>query len=532
MLGSSFEPACPVVLKFGGTSVAQVGHWSTIAHIARNRLLGGEQPLIVCSALSGVSNKLENALDATADSRRIAGTLQAVRDQHAALAEAMGVDFELTVGGEFAELTRLFEQIRTDGVTPKTHARIMAKGELLSTRLGAAYLAQQGLATHWLDAREWLRAEVAESGMDGQEYLSAVCDCSADERFATYLADRPDTIFITQGFIAGNDTGECVLLGRGGSDTSAAYFAAKLQARRLEIWTSVPGLFTTNPAKNEDARLLTRVCFDEAQAIATMGGKVLHPRCLQPCRDAKIPVQISWTDAPHVAGTRIELSHEALTPGVKAVSSRADVVLISMERDPEWQPVGFMADVSACFQRHGLSIDLLSTSPGNIRVTVDLSTSPNARTIIEACVADLTEVCRPSVDWDVNCISLVGRGLREQMPRLAPVWSSLPPEHVRMISHSADDTHWSCIVAHEHAADLVRQVHRLLFSEGCEDQPFGPTWTTLKRHAEAPDWDGEAATDGARGGDEQLLPFGRYLLDAAERRRRALLKLTEVSDGA
>ena len=89
----------------------------------------------------------------------------------------------------------------------------------------------------------------------------------------------PDKVILTQGFIARNGWGETVLLGRGGSDTSAAHFAARLQARRLEIWTDVPGMFTTDPRVVPSARLLVALHYDEAQELASAGSSVLHPRC-------------------------------------------------------------------------------------------------------------------------------------------------------------------------------------------------------------------------------------------------------------
>ncbi len=91
-------------------------------------------------------------------------------------------------------------------------------------------------------------------------------------------------VVLTQGFIASDAAGDTVLLGRGGSDTSGAYFAAKLRALRLEIWTDVPGMFSANPRSTPAARLLRALHYDEAQEIASSGAKVLHPRCILPVR--------------------------------------------------------------------------------------------------------------------------------------------------------------------------------------------------------------------------------------------------------
>ena len=99
-------------------------------------------------------------------------------------------------------------------------------------------------------------------------------------------------MLLTQGFIARHDDGGTAILGRGGSDTSAAYFGALLGAKRVEIWTDVPGMFSANPREVPDARLLARLDYAEAQEIATTGAKVLHPRSIAPCRDAGVPMAI------------------------------------------------------------------------------------------------------------------------------------------------------------------------------------------------------------------------------------------------
>jgi len=118
-----------------------------------------------------------------------------------------------------------------------------------------------------------------------------------------------------------------VLLGRGGGDTSAAYFAAMLEARHLEIWTDVPGMFSANPRAIAGARQLLQLSYDEAQEVATAGAKVLHPRCLLPARSQAIPIYVFATQAPSMRGTRISESPPSDAAQVKAVCVKKDVTL-------------------------------------------------------------------------------------------------------------------------------------------------------------------------------------------------------------
>jgi diaminopimelate decarboxylase/aspartate kinase len=323
-----------VVLKFGGTSVSTPERWRIIADLAARRIAEGLRPLIVCSALSGISNQLE-ALLALAVEGRHEDELTALRQRHLELGAGLKIDAPERLADDFEELSRLAlaaSLLREAG--PALKARVMAFGELMSTRLGAAFLETQGLATHWLDVRTALEAR-EDSG--ARAYLSATCDFERDEALSERLAELPGTTVITQGFIARNREGQTVLLGRGGSDTSASYLAARLGAERCEIWTDVPGLFTANPSLLPSARLLRALNYEEAQEIATTGAKVLHPRSIPPLRKHRIPLHVLSTDRPDIPGTVISASGPVTGPHVKAISSRSGITLISMETVGMWR---------------------------------------------------------------------------------------------------------------------------------------------------------------------------------------------------
>ena len=307
-----------VVLKFGGTSVSTAENWATIAGLIQNRLDDGLKPVVVHSALKGISSSLETVLQVA-----IAGDpsehLATIRNQHMELAEALQLDGNVLLDDTLYELEQLIAGIRlVHEVSVRTRVRVMALGEIMATRIGAEYLADTGLPVCWVDARDHLTSTSRPSQQRTQDYLSATCDFSPDEQMQTALAATADVI-LTQGFIARNVHGETVLLGRGGSDTSAAYFAARLQARRLEIWTDVPGMFTADPRKVPSARLLIALHYDEAQELASAGSSVLHPRCLSPLRQCEIPLYVRCTTAPHIGGTVVSTTTEEIEPQVKGI---------------------------------------------------------------------------------------------------------------------------------------------------------------------------------------------------------------------
>ncbi|MGH8026141.1 MAG: bifunctional aspartate kinase/diaminopimelate decarboxylase, partial [Pseudoxanthomonas sp.] len=308
---------------------------------------------------------------------------------------------------------------------------------------------------------------------------------------------QPARMLLTQGFIARHRDGDTAILGRGGSDTSAAYFGALLGAQRVEIWTDVPGMFSANPREVPDARLLTRLDYAEAQEIATTGAKVLHPRSIKPCRDAGVPMAILDTERPELPGTSID-GNAVTVPGVKAISRRNGIVLVSMESVGMWQQVGFLADVFERFKRHGLSVDLIGSSETNVTVSLDPSENLVTTNVLAALSADLTEICRVKVIAPCSAITLVGRGMRSLLHKLSDVWATFGRERVHMISQSSNDLNLTFVIDEADADGLLPVLHAALIDSGAmpveETSVFGPRWREIAngiRKRETPWWHGE-----------------------------------------
>ncbi len=480
-----------IVLKFGGTSVSRRHRWDTIGRLLRERTEGDipEQPparvLVVVSALSGVTNELQAIIDQHADAVDVSARIEALIERHRGACAEMEVDAEGVLGERFAALRALAGDRRGVSADLSWQAEVLAQGELMSSTLGVAYLRTQGLAVDWLDARDWLEARALPNQNEWARRLSASCAYIGDDELRMRF-DRNARLLITQGFIARHPDGGTAILGRGGSDTSAAYFGALLHARRVEIWTDVPGMFTANPRAVPDARLLSRLDYEEAQEIATTGAKVLHPRCIHPCREARVPIWIRDTERPDLAGTVID--HRAVTvPGVKAISSRRGIVLVSMETIGMWQQVGFLADVFERFKRHGLSVDLIGSSEANVTVSLDPSDNLVSSNVLDALCADLAEVCRVKVIAPCSAVTLVGRGMRSLLHKLTDVWSEFGRERVHLVSQSSNDLNLTFVVDEALADGLLPRLHEKLIQSGAmpvdATEVFGPSWRQIEASA-------------------------------------------------
>jgi diaminopimelate decarboxylase/aspartate kinase len=366
----------------------------------------------------------------------------------------------------------------------------MALGELMATRLGAAYLERVGIPVTWVDARDVLTSSGRSSRASARDHLSAICDYDADGVLQERLGALGEVI-LTQGFIARNPLGKTVLLGRGGSDTSAAYFAARLQARRLEIWTDVPGMFTADPRLVPSARLLVALHYDEAQELASAGSSVLHPRCLSPVRRFSIPLFIRCTKAPELNGTVISSVTEEVEPQVKGICTRGGLTLISMESVGMWHEAGFLARIFAVFGEHGVSVDLVSTSETNVTVSIDEADGELAQEVQDALIADLSNHCQVKLITRCSAVSLVGRKIRTFLSRLAPAFEVFEEERIHLMSQAANDLNLSFVVDTQQGTRLVRKLHASIIRKTGGSPAFGPSWEQLfqdeKVHTLSPD---------------------------------------------
>ena len=473
-----------VVLKFGGTSVASAENWAIIRDLVRARLAEGVRPLVVHSAVGGISNKLVQVMQAATDGN-YADLLREIVERHQQLATELGLDGDELLGDNLSELEQLLAGVRlVREVSPRVHAKVMAMGELLATTLGAAYLQSQGVNTHWHDARASLCCEDRAGVSERAAFLSATCEANPDTHLQAELA-AIDSVVLTQGFIARNHHGETVLLGRGGSDTSAAYFAGRLQAERLEIWTDVHGMFSADPRAVPSARLLKALRYEEAQEIASTGGSVLHPRAISPVRRGGIPLWIRCTARPEAEGTAISQDSGDDAPRVKAISSRNGITLVSMETLGMWQQVGFLSEAFKVFSDLGLSIDLVSTSESNVTVTLDPNANSMDAAMLERLEQNLARLCRVRILQDVSVVSLVGQKIRAMLHEIGPALEAFQENHIHLLSQAASDLNLSFVVDAEQAARLVQTLHATLIRPPSLDAVFGETWEELTRDESA-----------------------------------------------
>ncbi len=516
-----------IVMKFGGSSVSSASCWPTICDRVRHHVGAGKRVVIVVSALSGTTKLLTRLAD-NPGSKESDAILFEIREKHLHLYAALG----LKPSTEFEKYWHDLQVLQPTGdSTPKAAQRalLLAHGELLSSLIAFEVLAAAQLTPLWQDARELLEAEQDSSS----DVLAVRCGDHADLALERRLAEQGD-LHITQGFIVSGPGGTCCLLGRGGSDTSAAYLAARLQACALEIWTDVPGIFSADPRVVPEARLLKRLSYSEAQELASMGARVLHPPSIQPARRHGIPIYIKDTNRPEEPGTHIGARTEHDEARVKGVVSRAGITLISMENPAMWQQAGFLADAFAVFKRHGFSVDLISTSEATVTVSLDPQGAAHSDDLrMSAFLQELSALCRIKLRPGCVSISLVGNSIRTILGRLSAALDVFQDRQVHMVTQSANDLNLTLVVDPEHAVSLVRKLHQLLIASQVDNRPdLGPSWielTRLQTPLEFPEPWWKIKSEQLQQLMEERDSAYVYDLDTTRRAARRLLKLDSVS---
>lgn len=454
-----------VVLKFGGTSVAGAPQWAVIRRLVRARLDDGHRVLVVCSALAGVTNRLQ----AMAEAGGAAEGITELVDRHRHFADELGIDAADILDDGEGRLERAFGALATKGLAAR--AEWLFQGEWLSSRLGQRFL-DQDPGAGWVDAREALTALPEPDPDSRRAWLGARCASGHGPELAERWA-KFAPVLVTPGFVAAAPGGGTALLGRGGSDTSAALLGSRLAAERVEIWTDVPGFYSTDPRLQPGARLLPRLAYDEALEMAAGGARVIHGRSIRAAADANIPLWVRDLSNPDGKGTRIDAVGAAGDAGIRAVILQPGMLVLLLENLDTRQQVGFLAAVFGAISVQGVSVDLVATSETTTTLAINRTTNHLDDAAVDRLAEGLRGLCRVTVYPDCSCVNLVGRGARRALGRMQAIGGFLDQNPLLMASHSANDLCLSLLLDADAAPELAARLHRELI-EGPRDKAIRP----------------------------------------------------------
>ncbi|HHQ4505531.1 lysine-sensitive aspartokinase 3 [Aeromonas hydrophila] len=443
------------VAKFGGTSVANAAAMNNCADVV---LANPATRVVVLSASAGVTNLLVALAQGDLDEAGQEAQLARLTEIQQAILTELGDPGDLSglIHGQLGEIRTMARQahLHTDA---ELADRLIACGELMSTRLFTELLRQRGVKACWQDARQLLRTD--------SRFGKASVDLAAT-RALCQAALGPllgDSLIITQGFIGADGNGRTTTLGRGGSDYSAALLAEALDAGTIEIWTDVPGIYTTDPRLVTRARPIPEISFVEAAEMATFGAKVLHPATLQPAVRQDIPVFVGSSKDPAAGGTWIRASTRT-NPLFRAVALRRNQVLVTLHSLNMFHAYGFLAEVFGILARHRISVDLITTSEVSVSLTLDHTGSQsNGEPILgDKVLAELGQLCKVQVETGLALVALIGNRMSEAAGVGSQVFDAIREHNIRMICYGASAHNLCFLVKEDEAGHIVNRLHQEL----------------------------------------------------------------------
>lgn len=443
-----------VVAKFGGTSVADYDAMNRSADVV---LADPNTRLVVLSASAGVTNLLVSLSEGLEATERFV-KLDALRKIQFDILERLQNPNVIR-----EEVERLLENITTlaEAASLATSTaltdELVSHGELMSTLLFVEIMRERNVQAQWFDVRKVMRTSDRFGRAEPDVEMLAEL---TNQQLAPRLAEG---MVVTQGFIGSEAKGRTTTLGRGGSDYTAALLGEALHATRVDIWTDVPGIYTTDPRVVSAAKRIDVIAFEEAAEMATFGAKVLHPATLLPAVRSDIPVFVGSSKDPKAGGTLVCKKTEN-PPLFRALALRRRQTLVTLHSHNMLHSRGFLAEVFGILARHNISVDLITTSEVSIALTLDTtgSTSTGDTLLTQSLLIELSELCRVEVEENLALVAIIGNK-RRACGVGKEVFGVLDPFNIRMICYGASSYNLCFLVPADQAEQVVQKLHQNLF---------------------------------------------------------------------
>ena len=434
-------------MKFGGTSVGKPERMHQVAQLITQ---DDEPRIVVLSALSGTTNSLVAIGEAMA-----AGNREMAKEQidklethyQSFIKELLKTDSTYNkakkIVTEHFEFLNIILRISFSEALNKD---ILAQGELLSTKLFSAYLEEKGIDHALLPALEFMVIDA------NDEPLLNTIRTKINQLLQQHSGKK---LFITQGYICRNSRGEVDNLKRGGSDYTASLVAAAVNASVCEIWTDIDGMHNNDPRVVKKTVPVEQLSFEEAAELAYFGAKILHPTCIWPAQQQKVPVKLLNTMQPKAAGTVIMQS--AGSTGAKAVAAKDGIIAINIKSSRMLLAYGFLRKIFEVFEKYRTPIDMITTSEVAVSVTIDNGS------LLKEIVKELEPFGTISVEQDHTIISVVGNEIAETKDMLRRLFESLAPVPVRMVSYGGSRHNVSILVPSSFKTQTLQLLNKGLF---------------------------------------------------------------------
>lgn len=438
-----------IVMKFGGSSVANLDQIEKVMDIVNGRL--DRRPVVICSAHKGMTDALVNSAKAAVQRQY---ELPDVIDLQSEIAAALDCPPELLsdLYQEISDLLRGIGLVRE--LSPRSLDFIASFGERMSVRCIADFFTRHGLKSQAYDV--WDLGFITDANFGCARPLAGFKE-RTQKAFQEMVP--PDVVPIVTGFVGKTPEGDITTVGRNGSDLTATLLGAALEAEEVEIWTDTDGVMTADPSVVAQARNIPMMRFDEAAELARFGGRVLHPSTLLPAMEGGIPVRVLNTNQPGHPGTVIDQKGDPEHGAVTSVAYKENQGVLTISSTSMLAQAGFLARVFEVLARHGVVVDVVSTS----EISISLTTSQLAQA--KEALHELSEIGSCELQQGKTVLVVVGQKLAERKGVSAQVMATLTEAGVRvdMLSFGKDSINFSVVLDDKDIDRAVPVLHKALF---------------------------------------------------------------------
>lgn len=456
------------VLKFGGSSVANANNIKIVADIL---LAYPSKPIVVVvSALGGITDQLLLTGDkAACGDESYRELLSSVELRHLDTARQL-----LPVTNQSASLSKVKQYcneiedlcegiFRLQELSDRTKDKLVSYGELLSSQLLTAYLQTQNAQAEWLDSRQLIKTD---SRFGNAHVLEGITHTLIEAR----VPKDKNNIYVAPGFIASNSHDFTTTLGRGGSDYTAAIFAAALKAEVLEIWTDVSGIMTADPRWVPNARPISRISYQEAMELSHFGAKIIYPPTIQPVMKRNIPVWVKNTFAANDPGTLIENHQYESAEKIRGISSMNKITLLSLEGSGMVGIPGFSKRFFEALAQQQINVILItqSSSEHSICVAVQSGEAEKAKHTCDAAFD--SEIANGKVEplvveGDHAIVALVGDKMKSHPGISGQMFSALGRNgiNIRAIAQGSSERNISAVISSSDVKKALNVLHESFF---------------------------------------------------------------------
>ena len=458
------------VLKFGGTSVGSSKNINKVITILENY---SKQDKVICvvSAFGGITDKLLKAGNLAKNSdKNYTAEYESIKVKHFKILEALipknNTEISKDLDNKLKKLKNLLDGIfLINELSLQTSDRLVSFGELLSSFIIAETLKSLNLSAVRKNTQQLI---VTNSNFSKAEVNFETTNAN----IRAYFSENHQDITILPGFISKSDKNEITTLGRGGSDYTAAIVAAALHVKKLEIWTDVSGMYTTNPILVKQAFPIEQISYQEAMELSHFGAKVLYPPTVQPVLDLNIPIQIKNTLKPEDKGTIISNEKYIEASAAKGITNINNIALLTFQGNGMVGIPGFSKRLFETLSQEKINIILITqaSSEHSICFAISESDATIAETAINQTFAyeiALHKIDPIIVELNLSIIALVGDNMKNHQGISGKMFSALGKNNIniRAIAQGASERNISAVIAEKDVEKALNTIHERFFED-------------------------------------------------------------------